>query len=153
MMKKHILLFISVTILAGACAQSEKAETPANVDALSGLDPKESETQLTAAPQNDLYSDGATKLIKTAHYRFQVDNVKMSTDAIVQSIRKYPAYISSSSLHLENPVLENKLTIRVKTNSFRICLTTLTCRQNSLIAEILLQMMFQKILSILSQDL
>ena len=115
-MKKHILLFISVIMLAVACAQSEKAETPANVDVLSGLDPKKSETQaqLTTAPQNDLYSDGATKLIKTAHYRFQVDNVKVSTDAIVQSIRKYPAYISSCSLHLENPILENKLTIRVQ---------------------------------------
>ena len=120
-MKKHILLFISVIILAVACAQSEKAETPANVDALSGLDPKKSETQaqLTAVPQNDLYSDGATKLIKTAHFRFRVDNVKVSTDAIAQSIRKYPAYISSSSLHLETPILENKLTIRVQNEYFQ----------------------------------
>jgi hypothetical protein len=120
-MKKHILVFISVIILAVACAQSEKAKAPANADALTGLDPKKSETQaqLTALPQDDLYSDGATKLIKTAHYRFQVDNVKVSTDAIVQSIRKYPAYISSSSLHLENPIVENKLTIRVQNEYFQ----------------------------------
>jgi hypothetical protein len=120
-MKRHILLWLPVAMLAGACAQYEKAETTDAIEALSGLDPKNTEitAQLAATPQNDLYSDGGTKLIKTAHYRFQVENVKVSTDAIIQSIRKYPAYISSSSLHLENPILESKMTIRVQNEYFQ----------------------------------
>lgn len=108
-------------LCAGSCAPSEKSETLESTDALSDLDPKQSEVkaQLTATPQNDLYSDGGTKLIKTANYRFQVESVKESSDAIIQSIRKYPAYISSSSLHLENPILENKMTIRVQNEYFQ----------------------------------
>jgi molybdopterin converting factor small subunit len=120
-MKRHILLCVPFIMLAGACAQHEKVEATADIDALSGLDPGKSEAQaqLTATSENDLYSNGGTKLIKTAHYRFQVENVKESTDAIIGSIRKYPAYISSSSLHLENPILENKITIRVQNEYFQ----------------------------------
>ncbi|MBT1695973.1 DUF4349 domain-containing protein [Fulvivirgaceae bacterium PWU4] len=120
-MKRYILLSLMAMLCAGSCAPNQKREAQENADVLSELDPKKSETQaqLTAIPQNDLYSDGATKLIKTANYRFQVESVKKSTDAIIQSIRKYPAYISSSSLHLENPILENKMTIRVQNEYFQ----------------------------------
>lgn len=120
-MKRYILLSLMAMLCAGSCAPNQKREAQENADVLSELDPKKSETQaqLTAIPQNDLYSDGATKLIKTANYRFQVESVKESTDAIIQSIRKYPAYISSSSLHLENPILENKMTIRVQNEYFQ----------------------------------
>lgn len=115
------MLSLMAMLCAGSCAPNQKREAQENADVLSELDPKKSETQaqLTAIPQNDLYSDGATKLIKTANYRFQVESVKESTDAIIQSIRKYPAYISSSSLHLENPILENKMTIRVQNEYFQ----------------------------------
>ena len=44
--------------------------------------------------------------------------MKKSTEAIELAIRKYPAYIASSSLHLENPLLENKLSIRVRSEYF-----------------------------------
>jgi hypothetical protein len=118
-MKSQILLSISVILISGSCAQNEKAETPARADALS-VDLKKSEVQaqLTATPQNDLYSNGGTKLIKTAHYRFQVENVKQSTEAIIHSIRKYPAYISSSNLLHDTRILENKITIRVQNEYF-----------------------------------
>jgi hypothetical protein len=120
-MKRHILLSISVIMLAGACGQHKTGEARASADALSGPDPKKSAIQAQPATthQNDLYSDGVTKLIKTAHYRFQVENVKVSTDAIIHSIKKYPAYISSSSLHLENPILENRITIRIQNEYFQ----------------------------------
>jgi hypothetical protein len=118
-MKKQILLFISIIMLASACAQHEKkAKTEASDSPLTDA-AKMTAVQLTAAPQNDLYSDGGTKLIKTAHYRFQVENVKESTDAIIQSMRKYPAYISSSNLLHDHRILENKITIKVQNEYFQ----------------------------------
>ena len=33
-------------------------------------------------------------------------------------MKKYPAYISSSNLHFENPILENKITLRVQNEYF-----------------------------------
>jgi hypothetical protein len=75
-------------------------------------------SQLAQTPRTDLYSNGKN-IIKTANYRFQVDNVKQSTAAIEASIRKYPAYISTSNLNLENPILENKITIRVQQEYFQ----------------------------------
>jgi hypothetical protein len=116
-MNRNILILSLTIILAGACAQqAEKAgSTP---DVLSNLEEK-SVTDATATPQTDLYSDGKTKLIKNANYRFEVENVKKSTEAIVQAIRKFPAYVSSSSMHLENPILENKITIRVQNEYFQ----------------------------------
>jgi uncharacterized protein DUF4349 len=120
-MNRNILISISIIIIVvSACAQNpEAAKISDAAEALSDLKEKSvTQAQLTATPQNDLYSDGRTKLIKTASYRFEVDNVKKSTEAIIQSVRKYPAYISASSLHLENPILENKMTIRVQNEYF-----------------------------------
>lgn len=71
-----------------------------------------------AATITDLYSDGITKLIKTANYRFEVDNVQKSITAIEVAIRKYNGFISSSNLRLDNPFLENKMTIRVQNEYF-----------------------------------
>jgi hypothetical protein len=113
---RKIFLFFFATILVSACAQ-KSAEMKAEADILEQpVDAAQS--QLANVPSNDLYSDGKTKLIKTANYRFEVENVKESTEAIIKSIKKYPAYVSSSSLHLENPVLENKMTIRVQNEYF-----------------------------------
>lgn len=74
--------------------------------------------QLGDLPNHDLYSDGKTQLIKTVNYRFEVENVRKSTDAIELAVKKYPAYISSSNIHLENPILENKITIRIQSDYF-----------------------------------
>jgi hypothetical protein len=94
-----------------------KAETADAVSAdVSAADAK---SQLASAPQQDLYSDGRTQLIKTVDYRFEVENVKKTTEAIEQAIKKYPAYISSSDLLLDNPILENKITIRVRHEYFQ----------------------------------
>lgn len=67
----------------------------------------------------DLYSSGKTKLIKNLHYRFEVENVNKCQDAIEVAVKKYPAYISDSKLTLDNPLLENKLTIRVQSEYFQ----------------------------------
>lgn len=114
---RKILLFLFAMILVSACAQ-KSAEMQAETTDISENPADAAQSQLASVPSNDLYSDGKTKLIKTANYRFEVENVKASTEAIVKSIKKYPAYVSSSSLHLENPVLENKMTIRVQNEYF-----------------------------------
>jgi hypothetical protein len=112
-MKNYIVLFILISISIFSCAVKQESSTAA--DSLDSTDPN---ALLVDAPDNDLYSDGKTKLIKTANYRFQVDNVKKSTEAIEVAVKKYPAYISTSNLHLENPILENKITIRIQSQYF-----------------------------------
>lgn len=96
---------------------------------------------LAALPKNDLYSDGKSKLIKEARYRFEVKNVKESTVAIESAIRKYPAYVSSSNLTLENPILENKMTIRIESEYF-----------NDLLKEIDKEALFVNIRDVSTED-
>jgi hypothetical protein len=116
-MKKNVIISSLIIVFATACAQHEKVANESN-DATTDSELTQ-KSQLASVPQTDLYSDGKTKLIKTATYRFEVENVKQSTEAITVAIKKYPAYISSSSLHLENPILENRMTIRVQNEYFQ----------------------------------
>jgi hypothetical protein len=116
-MKNNILIVLLFLLLISACAQVSKESEATNIDPLPGTD-QANAPQLATTPANDVYSDGKTQLIKTANYRFEVDNVKKSTEVIMAAIRKYPAYISSSSLHLKNPILENKMAIRVQNQYF-----------------------------------
>lgn len=67
----------------------------------------------------DLYSNGKAKLIKTLNYRFEVENINKTTEAIEAAVKKYPAYISDSKMELENPILENKITIRIQSEYFQ----------------------------------
>lgn len=94
------------------------------MDASEAADTSGTTTSVSAVSQpvtvaSDLYSNGLTKLIKTAKYRFEVENVHKSTDAIEVAIRKYSAFISSSDLRLDNPLLESKMTIRVQNEYFQ----------------------------------
>jgi hypothetical protein len=109
-MKTIALSFLSLLIIIG-CAQQKEETDFASAD-----------TSATAFSQPgfpDIYSDPVSKQIKHAHYRFQVKDVKRSTESIELAIRKYPAYIAASKLLLENPVLENKLTIKVQNQYFQ----------------------------------
>src|SRR5687768_14156529 len=102
-------IFIVMAWLVMSCAQ--KTEQSAQEDS--------AETQsLSQLPSTDLYSDGRGELIKTADLRYQVANLKKSREAIDLSIRKYSAFIVSSDLKYENPVLEEQLTIRVLSMAF-----------------------------------
>jgi len=115
---KYYAIFFSVIILF-SCAQKSEMETADQVQAKTMAPAAEgAKAQLASTPTHDIYSDGKTKLIKTVNYRFEVDNVKKNTEAIEVAVRKYPAYISSSEFHLENPVLENKMTVRVQSEFF-----------------------------------
>ncbi len=123
-MKNTWYIFLASLCLFSACgAKVENSEPMADTvtdEQLVTAENKLTQNQLAATPQpqRDLYSDGKTKLIKTVNYRFEVENVKRATENIEVAIKKYPAYISASNLHLENPILENKLTIRVQSEFF-----------------------------------
>ena len=108
------LIIITITIVG--CERKMEASEGANIS--------ESSTSATSVSQqvavvSDLYSNGITKLIKTANYRLEVKDVHKSIDAIEVAIRKYNAFISSSDLRLDNPVLESKMTIRVQNEYFQ----------------------------------
>lgn len=75
-------------------------------------------TNVTDLPSSDLYSDGKSDLIKKADLRFQVSNLKKSREAIDVLIRKYSAFIASSDLQYENPVMEEHVSIRVLSMAF-----------------------------------
>lgn len=112
-MKRTFFFIIIGTLLFSCGVKQSEAVTDGNV-----MDEATAKTQLAATPKIDLYSDGKTKLIKEANFRFEVKSVKESTQAIEIAVKKYPAYISSSSITLENPLLENKMTIRIQNEYF-----------------------------------
>jgi peptidoglycan hydrolase CwlO-like protein len=116
-MKKILVVLITIVFFF-SCAQSPESVKAENAEAFPEDAVARTPSPLTPAANSDLYSDGKAKLIKTADYRFQVENVDKSTANIEASIRKFPAYISSSSLLLENPILENKISIRVQSEYF-----------------------------------
>lgn len=113
---KKVIILLFTCIFLNSCGRKTQEASSETVDSTNGQ--LVADNALSAVPKNDLYSDGKTKLIKEANYRFEVKNVKESTAAIETAIRKYPAYISSSSLKLENPLLENKMTIRIESEYF-----------------------------------
>ncbi|WP_333820540.1 DUF4349 domain-containing protein [Ohtaekwangia sp.] len=118
-MKNIVYVFLVLSCLVMSCGAKKLAEADVAADSIDATDVL-TKAQLASAPNppSDLYTSGKLKIIKDVHYRFEVDNVKKSTENIENAIRKYPAYISSSNLRLDNPILENKITIRVQSEYF-----------------------------------
>lgn len=106
-------LLVLFNILTGSCAYKNEAIDKVEADAAA------SPPAQVVNISSDLYSNGIVKLIKTAHYRFEVENAQKSIDAIEISIRKYQGFISSSDMRIDNPLLENKMTIRVQNEYFQ----------------------------------
>jgi hypothetical protein len=115
MFKKYGSLIASA-ILVFSCAQKSENNAADTIEA-SMERAQTTPAALASAPVPDVYSNGK-KIIKKAHYRFEVKNVKAATKVIESSILKFGAYIESSNLVLENPFLESKITIRVPNESF-----------------------------------
>jgi hypothetical protein len=75
-----------------------------------------------ANPSSDLYSNGVSKLIKTANYRFEVENMDTSMATIEEAMRRNNAFMASSDLRSDSPMLEGKVTIRVPGDFFEVLL-------------------------------
>lgn len=120
-MKTRMIFLCLLFLIVGCASQPEKTE-PTDI-----FEEKIDATVVNSSSQNspqpemprDLYSNGKTKLIKTLNYKFEVENVNKTAEAIEAAIKKYPAYISDSKMRLENPLLENEITIRVQNEFFQ----------------------------------
>jgi len=109
---KKLMLIGLIGIVLLSCSQ-KRSESPAQ-----STDQQIDKAQVNAALARDLYSNANEKVIKVAQYRFQVASVKKSQEAIEVAVRKFSAYISSSTLTLENPLLEDHIVIRVPSEYF-----------------------------------
>ena len=104
-MKRFTVPFYLIMIIMSTFSCAKKQElADGDVDSASSemaaADKAANQLAMNEVDDVDLYSDGYTKLVKSVKYRFEVESVKKSTEAIELAIRKYPAYIASSSLHL-----------------------------------------------------
>jgi hypothetical protein len=106
---KKLIIFGLLAI--GSLSCSQKSKETASADTLTPENPDSS-------INTDLYSGSQGEIIKTAECRFQVSNLKKCKESLEASIRKHSAYIASSSLRFENPLLEEDITIRVPNLSF-----------------------------------
>lgn len=106
------MLFSLIGIVLLSCSVKK------NESAQSTEQTADTKSQVNTVLARDLYSNANEKIIKAAQYRFQVANVKKSQEIIETSVRKYSAYISSSTLKLENPLLEDHIVIRVPSEYF-----------------------------------
>lgn len=115
-MKTRFVLLCLIFLIAACSKQSEQAAST-DFEALTVSGVSQPLPQQDLAP--DVYSNEKTKLIKTLNYKFEVENVNKTTEAIEASVKKYPAYISDSKMNTENAWIENKLTIRVQSAFFQ----------------------------------
>jgi hypothetical protein len=119
-MKNIILFFAVIAMSLSACSQYSKSEASDEMsveanptNALTTTTQK----QLVSAHVPDIYSNGK-KIIKKANFRFQVDDVAKTTEALEQSIMQHSAYLETSDLKLDNPFLESRISIRVPSEFF-----------------------------------
>lgn len=104
-------------LIAGLLAIGMLSCAPKKENELTKADALKNSNQLPAI-SNDLYSDGRSKMVKTAECRFQVDEMKKSKEAMVSSIKKFSGFVESSNLEFQNPMLEEHLTVRVLNEYF-----------------------------------
>jgi hypothetical protein len=111
----HRIFLLVMAVLFAACA-GKMTSAPAESDTVATTDNAFPDEALVA--EQDPYSDGHDRIIKTAHFRFQVKSVKETNEVIEEIVRKYPSFIASSKVSLENPILESRIIVRVRTEFF-----------------------------------
>ena len=114
-----ILLCLLFLIVGCTTKQTETAEVTDGVSDASAVKTAIHNTTQQQEVLKDLYSNGKAKLIKTLNYRFDVENVNRTNEAIETAVKKYPAYISDSKLTFGRFQIENKITIRIQNEFFQ----------------------------------
>ena len=120
---KKLMLFSLIGIVLLSCSAKKNESSSQDIEQAADV-----KNQVNRVLARDLYSNANEKIIKAAQYRFQVANVKKSQEFIEMSVRKYSAFISSSTLTLENPLLEVILLFAYQANISKICSRRLTHR-------------------------
>ena len=106
---------MSVLLLIALCSCAENLKTEsADIESAKSMTPHG-----INSPTGESYTDPRSKLIKTAEYRFSVENLKKSEAAIQSYVSKFPAHITSSNLTFQGSTIETTMTIRVRTNHFQ----------------------------------
>lgn len=118
-MKKFIVGLMAIAMLS--CGEKSK-------ESAQSTDTTQNSNEDLINASKDLYSDGRSKMIKTAECRFQVADMKKSKEAIVSSVKKYSAYVESSNLEFQNPMLEERMTVRVLNPYFEDLLNEITAQ-------------------------
>jgi hypothetical protein len=109
-MKSHVFFIVAGLLFASCHGDMQKTEAESSDTAFSA--------EQQAAVQHDIYSDGKTEMIKTLDYRFEVKDLKETENRVALLMMKFPAFVQSSQLSLNNPILENKMVIRVRNDYF-----------------------------------
>lgn len=126
-MKRFSLLFLPVAAaIVLSCGQrKESGESISDYETAA----PEVKSEAPAVPaanaspgSKDLYAGLNRNIIKKAHYRFSVADVHKTAEVIETAILKWPAYIETSSLTLDDQVLQSKMTIRIENEYFAECL-------------------------------
>jgi hypothetical protein len=110
-MKRSILILLAIAFCS--CAQNYKMES-----ARSTTDETLASDQSNVPSSQEAHTDPNAKLIRTADYRFRVDDMKKSSDAIEMHVRKFPAHISSSNMSFVADIMQTTMTIRVRSEFF-----------------------------------
>lgn len=115
-MKARFVLLCPIILIAACSTNTTEQAATADFEAkeVSMVSQPSSQQELS----RDLYSNGKTKLIKTLNYKFEVENVHKTTEAIETAVKKYSAYISDSKLKTEYSSIKNILVIRVQNDFF-----------------------------------
>ncbi|MBT1690356.1 DUF4349 domain-containing protein [Dawidia soli] len=128
---------ITVLCVAGLCSCASKNAEMSSADAFSDTAAGQPATEVaqttpTGRPASQqaapalAFSDphqGNTRLVKKLHYRFEVADIKKSTEAIEAALKKYPAYMESSNLRTDYQLVENHVVLRVQNEYFHELLT------------------------------
>lgn len=126
-MKRFIPFIIVFALITAACSKNRAYEaneaTGDTIYSSSNVATTDQAAANKTTPiRKDLYDGFDRNVIKKAQCRFSVKDVHKSTDAIEILIRKWPSYVETSSLTMDNQLLQNKMTIRIQNEYFGECL-------------------------------
>jgi len=142
-MKKPLIFTILLSMILVACSQDRSnyttdsttaSEAKAYADESSTEDMEEyrngnlkshNNTNLTSEQKNETEFEAERKIIKTADYRFQVEDVEASTERIKDAVKGNAAYISSMNMGSSTYQISNNISIRVPAKNFELLLDEL----------------------------
>ncbi|MCS6824364.1 MAG: DUF4349 domain-containing protein [Cytophagaceae bacterium] len=128
-MKFIRIIFVSITLLA--CSDnkysSNTTESVSSSEASSSSSDEMASVKFVATANNTELKVAAQekKIIKNASVKFQVQSLKKSNTAILDNIKKYNAYLSSSNEGTNNDVLYTNYQIRVPAENFDVLIDEL----------------------------
>jgi len=120
-MKNHTILFLSIFLIISACSNSSKSEASFHKETIDEVESEEFDDFEVERTTKSI----ERKIIKTAHYRFQVKDVNKSSASIQSIVKDFSGYITSSNEATTNYDRSNNIVIRVPNDQFEKLLEAL----------------------------